>query len=136
MSFLPGKSDHGAVLPTEYLPAAAGEYQVGQLLNVTGGKLSAITADQATTPPYLCMAQRKVETAGEELPVTRVSAEYIYETALEATASAAEVGVKLQVASGGLNAKTGAGTFEIVSLDGKTAGDAVRGRWVPAASGS
>lgn len=134
MAFLPVKSDHGAVLPFEYLPAAAGTYSVGQLLNVTGGKLAAIAADQATTPPYLCMAQRKVEEAGEELPVTRVSADYIYETTLGAAASAAAVGVKLQVASGGLTAKTGAGTFEITSLDGTAAGDVVRGRWVPAAA--
>lgn len=132
MAFLPVKSDHGAVLPFEYLPAAAGEYNVGQLLNVTGGKLAAIAADQATTPPYLCMAQRKVEEAGEELPVARVSMDYIYETTLGA-AAAAEVGGKLQVASGGLTAKTGAGTFEIVSLDGTEEGGVVRGRWVQAA---
>lgn len=131
MAFLPVKSDHGAVLPFEYLPAAAGTYRVGQLVNVTSGKLAAIAADQATTPPYLCMAERTVE-ADELLPVTRVSAEYIYETTLAAAAAAAAVGGKLQVASGGLTAKTGAGTFEIVSLDGTAAGDVVRGRWVPA----
>lgn len=131
MAFVTVKSDNGAVLPFEYLPAAAGEYSVGQLVNVTGGKLAAITADQTTTPPYLCMAQRKVE-ADELLPVTRVSADYIYETTLAAAASTAAVGGKLQIASGGLTAKAGAGTFEIVALDGTAAGDVVRGRWVPA----
>lgn len=135
MGFLPVKSDNGAVLPFEYLPAAADSYSVGQLLNVTGGKLAAIAVDQAATPPYLCMAQKKVET-DELLPVTRVSAEYIYETTLAAAAAAAAVGGKLQVASGGLAAKTGAGTFEIVSLDGTAAGDVVRGRWVPAVPAS
>ena len=135
MAFVPVKSDHGAVLPFEYLPAAAGDYQVGQLVNMTGGKLAAIAADQTTTPPYLCMTQRKVE-ADEELPVTRVSANYVYETELGAAAAGAEVGGKLQVAPGGLTVKAGAGTFEIVSLDGTAAGDIVRGRWVPAAPAS
>lgn len=131
MSFLPVKGDSAAVIPFEYLPAAAGTYNVGQLVNVTGGKLAAIAADQATTPPYLCMAQKKVE-ADELLAVIRVSANYIYETTLAAAAAAAEVGGKLQIAAGGLTAKAGAGTFEIVSLDGTAAGDTVRGRWVPA----
>ena len=32
--FRPHTSNNGAVLPFEYLPAAAGDYEAGQLLNV------------------------------------------------------------------------------------------------------
>lgn len=133
--FLPIKSDNGAVLPWEYMPAEAGTYVAGQLLAVdtTTGYLEPIAADLVTTPPYLCMADIKVETAGTPIPVTRVSKDHIYETTLAEAATGAVVGTKLQVESGGLMASkpsTGSGTFEVVSLDGTAAGDAVRGRWL------
>lgn len=35
--FIPIKSTDGAMTPFEYIEAAAGTYQVGQLLNVTDG---------------------------------------------------------------------------------------------------
>lgn len=133
--FLPIKSDNGAVLPWEYMPAEAGTYVAGQLLAVdaTTGHLEPIAADLVTTPPYLCMADIKVETAGTPIPVTRVSKDYIYETTLAEEAAGAVVGTKLQVEAGGLLAgllASGSGTFEVVSLDGTAAGDAVRGRWL------
>ena len=76
--FIPIKSTDGAMTPFEYIEAAAGTYQVGQLLNVTDGKLAAIAADQATTPPYVCMQSGTVA-AGELLAVTRVQGKYTCE---------------------------------------------------------
>lgn len=128
MSFLPVKSDHGGVPPFEYLPAAADTYQVGQLLNMTDGRLAAIAEDQTTTPPYVCMAQRTAA-ADELLPVARVSADYIYETVLGAAAADAKAGGRLQVAAGGMETKAGEGTFEIVDLEGTAKGSLVLGRW-------
>lgn len=141
--FLPVKSDNGAVLPWEYMPAEKGTYQAGQLLaaDATTGHLEAIAADLTTTPPYLCMADITVETAGTPIPVTRVSRACIYETTLSGAATGAVVGTKLQVESGGLQASkpaAGSGTFEVVFLSGAADGDTVRGRWVdpaPAAGG-
>lgn len=129
--FLPIKSDNGAILPWEYLAAEAGTYKAGQLLNVDAstGHVEPISAEQNTTPPYLCMADITVADAGTPIPVTRISKDHIYETTLAAAASGTVTGGKLQVASGGLQATAGAGTFEVVSLDGTEAGDAVRGRW-------
>ena len=48
--FQPWKSDNGAVLPWEYLPAEAGTYHVGQALNLdaTTGHLAAVAADLLT----------------------------------------------------------------------------------------
>jgi hypothetical protein len=129
--FLPIKSDNGAVLPWEYMPAAAATYKAGQLLAVSGGQAAAIASALTTRPPYLCMAD-KTCAAGDLLPVTRISLDYIYETTLSAAATGAAVGSKLQVAAGGQQAlynSSTAGAFEVVSLDGLAAGDAVRGRW-------
>lgn len=127
--FLPMKSDTGAVLPWEYMPAAAGTYKAGQLLNVSGGQVVAVSAASTTTPPYLCMADKEI-TEGELLPVTRVSKDFIYETQLSAEAASATIGTKLQVTAGGLLADAAAtGTFELVSLEGTAQGDFVRGRW-------
>lgn len=134
--FIPIKSNDGAMTPFEYLAAAAGTYQVGQLLNVTDGKLAAIAADQATTPPYVCMQSGTVA-AGDALAVVRVNEKYIFETELAAEAAAVTVGTKIQVANGGLKAKyvTSSsnpvpGTFEVVSLEGTAAGSMLRGRFV------
>lgn len=128
--FRPHSSIHGAVLPFEYLPAAAGEYEAGQLLNVEGGKLVAITAVCKTTPPYLCMGKVTVAD-GENLPVTRVTADAIYETELSAEAQGAVVGTKLEISAGGLMADgAAAGTFEVVSMEGTAEGSTVRGRFV------
>ena len=128
--FRPHSSIHGAVLPFEYLPAAAGAYEAGQLLNIEGGKLTAINAVCKTTPAYLCMGKHTVED-GDNLPVTRVTGDAIYETELSAEAQAAVVGTKLQISAGGLMADAAAaGTFEVVSLEGTAAGSTVRGRFV------
>lgn len=128
--FRPHSSINGAVLPFEYLPAAAGNYEAGQLLNVEGGKLVKISAACKTTPAYLCMGKQTVAD-GEILPVTRVSDDVIYETNLSAEAAAATIGTKLEVSAGGLAADAAAaGTFEVVYLDGTAADSMVRGRFV------
>lgn len=128
--FRPHSSNNGATLPFEYLPAAAGDYEAGQLLKVTNGKLAALDAASTTTPAYLCMGKHTVAD-DENLPVTRVSDDVIYETNLSAEAAAAVVGTKLQVSAGGLAADAGAeGTFEIVFLEDTAAGSVVRGRFV------
>ena len=130
--FQPWKSDNGAVLPWEYLPAEVGTYHVGQALNLDAstGQLEAVAADLETTPPYICNAEIKVETAGTPIPVSRTSRDVIYETTLQAAASGTVAGTRLVIKRDG--------TFEVVSLDGTTAGSVVRGRFVdpiPASGG-
>lgn len=130
--FVPVKSDTGAVQPWEYLPAAAGEYKAGQLLSVEGGKVTAITAEQTATPPYLSMADKKVAEDGETLPVVRVGLGEIYETTLSAAAAGLTAGAKLKVSADGMQAAYGTGadgTFEAVYVDDTNEGDMVRGRW-------
>ena len=122
-------TDKGAVQPWEYLPAAAGTYQAGQMLTVSGGKLAAISAASAKTPEYLCQAEVIAED-GQVIPVTRVANDAIYETSLSAAAETAVMGTLLRLSAGGLEVDGGAaGTFEVVRLDGKEKGNAVYGRF-------
>ena len=127
--FSPHKSDTGAVLPWEYIPAAAGTYEAGQLLQVSGGKVAALSAASKTTPPYLCMGNITAAD-GDPIPVSRVNKDMIYETQLSAAAAAATVGTMLEVSAGGKEADAAAeGTFEVVAIDGNAIGDTVYGRF-------
>lgn len=113
----------------EYLPAAAGSYKAGQLLNATGGKLTAIAAASKTTPGYVCMADMTVE-AGQILPVQRVQKGELFVTTLSADAAGAAVGSLLEVTAGGLQVDAAAaGTFEVAYIEGTTAGSEVCGRF-------
>ena len=127
--FSPHKTDTGAVLPWEYMPATAGTYQAGQLLNAVGGSLTPVSAASTTTPGYLCMANITV-TSGQLVPVTRIQHNAIYETQLSAAAEGAAEGTKLQVSAGGLQVDAAAtGSFEVTYIEGTTAGAMVRGRF-------
>lgn len=119
----------GNLQPWEQLPAASGTYVAGQLLNVTGGKLAAISTACKTKPQYLCMADATVAD-GENLPVARVESDTVYVTTLSAAAEAAAVGSLLEVTAGGLQADAAAaGVFELVYVGGTAAGDEVHGRF-------
>lgn len=127
--FSPHKTDNGAVLPWEYMPAAAGTYQAGQLLNAKNGKLTPVSAASATTPGYLCMANITIAD-GDVVPVTRIQHTAIYETQLSAEAADAAAGTKLQVSAGGLQVDAAAaGSFEVTYIEGTAAGSMVRGRF-------
>lgn len=127
--FVPVKSNTGAMLPWEYLGAAADTYQAGQMLTVTNGKLAKLGAASTTTPPYLCMAD-VTAADGQVIPVTRVEGAFLYETTLSAVTAEAKPGAKVQVAEDGLTVVQGAGNFELVDVEGTQKGDTVRGRFV------
>ena len=127
--FSPHKTDTGAVLPWEYMPAAAGTYQAGQLLNAKNGSLTPVSAASTTTPGDHCMANITV-TAGQLVPVTRIQHTAIYETQLSAEAADAAEGTKLQVSAGGLQVDAAAaGSFEVTYIEDTAAGSMVRGRF-------
>ena len=120
----------GVLQPWEQLPAAAGTYTVGQLVNAANGKLSPIAGASNTTPGYLCMANVTLA-EGELLPVARVAKNEIYITQLSAETAGAVVGGKLQVSAGGLQVDgAAAGTFEVVEAEGTAAGSEVCGRFI------
>ena len=129
MSFMPDKQEKG-LQGWEYIPAAAGNYEVGQALTVSGGKVAKIGAALKTTPNYVSVA-RKVLADGENLPVMRVKPDIIWQTELSAETAGAVVGAKLEVSAGGMAVDgTAAGTFEVVYAQGTEAGSKVTGRFV------
>lgn len=128
MSFYP-KTESGNLKPWEYLPAAAGTYKAGQMLNISGGKLVAISAVSKTTPAYLCMADTTVA-AGENLPVAKVLPETIFVTTLSAAAAGCALGTLLEVSAGGEQVdNAAAGTFEVVYCADTAIGGEVHGRF-------
>lgn len=130
--FISVKNDTGAVPPLEYLPAAAGTYQAGQLLMVAAGLLTALTAAVSGMPQYVCMTSGKVEDR-QPIAVTRVNAGTVYETVLGEDINEG-MGTMLGVLSDGLRAG-GTGCFELVSVEGMEEGCTVRGRFVPGTGG-
>lgn len=128
MSFYP-KTCTGNLKPWEYLPAAAGTYEAGQLLNISGGKLAAISAATKTSPAYVCMADATVAD-GENLPVAKVVNETIFVTTLSAAAAGCTLGTLLEITAGGKQVdNAAAGTFEVVYVGGTEAGSEVHGRF-------
>ncbi|MBQ3214494.1 MAG: hypothetical protein IJB11_00085 [Oscillospiraceae bacterium] len=118
-----------ALQPWEYLPAAAGTYKAGQLLNASGGKLAPVSAAATTTPTYLCMADITA-IDGQVIPVAAVVKNDIYVTHLSAEAADAKIGTKLQVSAGGLQVDgSAAGSFEVTYLEDTAAGSEVCGRF-------
>lgn len=139
MAFELYKSDHGAVAPLEYLPAAAGTYVPGQLLAVKDGKLAAIEAEETGVPPYICHAAKTIEEAegaDDVLPVNRISHDAVYKATLEGAEAGAKMGVAMQIKTGGLSPTGEGGSFELVYVDGTAAGDYVLGRFVHQAAAS
>lgn len=130
------KNFGGNLRSWEYLPAVAGTYRAGQLLNVAGGLLVAVDAASTVTPPYLCQCDRVVE-EGEPIPVVRVSYDDIYESCLGADAEGLAIGQLLQISAGGETVDAAAeGSFEVVSFGGTAAGDTVCGWFRAAAPGA
>ena len=127
--FTPFKID-GGLQPWEYMPAKAGTYQGGQMLNASAGLLTPVSTVSTTTPGYLCMADITVA-EGESIPVIRVRGNTIFETTLSAAAASAKIGSKLEVSAGGLAVDaTAAGSFELTYVDGTAQGSMVMGRFV------
>lgn len=122
--------DTGARQPWEYMPAAAGTYKAGQILNAADGYVAPLTVALKTKPHYICMADVTVE-EGQNIPVIRVTDNVVYETTLSADAAAAKVGSKLEVSAGGLAVDaTAEGVFEVVHIEDTKAGSVVTGRFI------
>lgn len=125
--FTPYTRDTGKLQPWEHLPAAAGNFQIGQALTVSDGVLAGMSGTER--PDYISMYQGTT-TQDQIIPVIRVTERLVFETALTAEAASAKLGSKLQVSAGGLGVDGGAeGAFHVSYIDGTAAGSVVRGRF-------
>jgi len=132
MAFLPYKFD-GTARPQslDYLPAAAITPKVGMALKWDSGKLTLCSG--TTKPEYISMTERDAAlTAGDIIPVLKITPDLVLETVTSADASAVADGSKVTIATDGLRvtATTTSGVAQIVSRDGTgAAGDKVRVRF-------
>ena len=126
--FIPHIWNKGAE-PWEGKPAAAGmTLKVGTALTMDGGVLAKATGE--TKPEFICMQDVAKTTSGQMIHVERVREETVYETELSVASAAIAVGESYTIdANGEMITATTGGAAEVVSFDGKEAGDKVRIRF-------
>ena len=128
MAFLIHSVEGGYVPSWEYHPAGAIIPKVGLALVQSSGNLA--IASGATAPGFVSMTEREAAlTAGDVIPVVRVSEDIIWETTFSVAASSIVPGNKVTLSADGLQvtATTTGGVAQVVSMDGTAAGDKV---WV------
>lgn len=129
MGFMIHSTDDGRVPAAEYLPAGAITPRAGMALKQTGGLL--VSAVGADAPSYICLCERETAcTAGEDIPVARVSGDIVFETAFSADASGVALGDKVTISADGLSVTaTAGGPAEVVYIDGTGKGSMCRVRF-------
>lgn len=131
MAFLIHSVEGGYVPSWEYHPAGAIIPKVGLALVQSSGNLA--IASGATAPGFVSMTEREAAlTAGDVIPVVRVSEDIIWETTFSVAASSIVPGNKVTLSADGLQvtATTTGGVAQVVDMDGTAAGDKVRVRLV------
>lgn len=118
MAFLIYSIDDGHVPAWEYLPCSAITPKVGMALTQSSGNLAIATG--TTKPTYISMVEKSAAcTAGDLIPVIRVSPDIIFETTISASGTSLNKGDKVTLhASSGLQvtATTSSGVAEIVDF--------------------
>ena len=111
MAFLIHSVEGGYIPSWEYLPAGAITPKVGMALYQNAGNLA--LASGTTNPAFISMVERSAAlTAGDIIPVLRISEDVIWETEWSVTAT------------------TTGGVAQVVDMDGTAIGDKVRVRLV------
>ena len=106
MAFLIHSIDDGHVPAWEYLPCSAITPKVGMALTQSSGNLAIATG--TTKPTYISMVEKSAAcTAGDLIPVIRVSPDIIFETTISASGTSLNKGdkVKITFGSGGAEAE-------------------------------
>lgn len=116
----------------EYLPCSAITPKIGMALTQTSGNLAIATG--TTKPTYVSMVEKDTAcTAGDIIPVIRITDDMIFETSFSASATGITLGQKVTLhASSGMQvtATTSSGVAEVVYKDGTGAsGDMCRVRF-------
>lgn len=131
MAFKIYKTDDGRIPGIEYLPCSAITPKVGMALVQSSGNLAIATG--TTAPTYISMCEKDSAcTAGDIIPVIRVSKDMVFETTFSATATSVKLGNKVTLhASDGMSvtATTTDGVAEVVYMDGTASGSMCRVRF-------
>lgn len=128
MAFLLQRTEDGHVPAWEYKPCGAITPKVGLALVESSGNLA--VASGTTKPEYICMAEyENAVTAGEIIPVVRVTNDIVFAAPLSEAGTSLKVGQSVTLASNGLEltATTTSGVAKIMEFEGGQAkGDIVR----------
>lgn len=131
MAFKIHKIDDGRIPGIEYLPCGAITPKVGMALVQSTGNLAIATG--TTAPTYISMCEKDSAcTAGDIIPVIRVSKDMVFETTFSAAATSIKLGNKVTLhASDGMSvtATTTDGVAEVVYMDGTASGSMCRVRF-------
>ena len=131
MAFKIYKTDDGRIPGIEYLPCSAITPKVGMALVQSSGNLAIATG--TTAPTYISMCEKDSAcTAGDIIPVIRVSKDMVFETTFSAAATSVKLGDKVTLhASDGMQvtATTTSGVAEVVYMDGTASGSMCRVRF-------
>ena len=131
MAFKIYKTDDGRIPGIEYLPCSAITPKVGMALVQSSGNLAIATG--TTAPTYISMCEKDSAcTAGDIIPVIRVSKDMVFETNFSAAATSVKLGNKVSLlASDGMSvtATTTDGVAEVVYMDGTASGAMCRVRF-------
>lgn len=131
MAFKIHKIDDGRIPGIEYLPCGAITPKVGMALVQSTGNLAIATG--TTAPTYISMCEKDSAcTAGDIIPVIRVSKDMVFETTFSAAATSIKLGSKVTLhASDGMSvtATTTDGVAEVVYMDGTASGSMCRVRF-------
>lgn len=131
MAFKIYKTDDGRIPGIEYLPCSAITPKVGMALVQSSGNLAIATG--TTAPTYISMCEKDSAcTAGDIIPVIRVSKDMVFETNFSAAATSINLGDKVTLhASDGMQvtATTTSGVAEVVYMDGTASGSMCRVRF-------
>jgi hypothetical protein len=127
MAFIPYSYDNGQPLPSQYVPAAAGDVTVGLCMALSGGQLSL-----SKSPDYIALCDRKGVLAGQVIPAMHITGDMVFEAPLAADSKALKPGSVVDVASDGLSIASTSTTknVQIISMDGTAQGDLCRCRFV------
>ena len=131
MAFKIYKTDDGRIPGIEYLPCSAITPKVGMALVQSRGNMAIATG--TTAPTYISMCEKDSAcTAGDIIPVIRVSKDMVFETNFSAAATSINLGDKVTLhASDGMQvtATTTSGVAEVVYMDGTASGSMCRVRF-------
>ena len=126
--FIPKFYHDGAVDSWVHFPAAVGAYHIGMALTQTSGNLT--KASGTTKPTYICMAEGKIETAGDVIAAIPVDESTEFEVVLTAAVSGLAAGTTANISTDGMSLVAGeGGVFRVVSATGAAIGDVAVGRF-------
>ena len=123
-------TDDGRNLPVEYLPAGAITPKLGMALTQVSGNLAVCTGGKA--PTYISMITKETAcTAGDIIPVVRVTPGVIWKTAGSVAMTSVKLGDKVTIDSTGMlvTATTSDGVAEVVYVEDTAAGGCVHVRF-------